>query len=118
MEHLELVIFGLLVGIAAFAVLARVVGFPYPILLVVAGIALGFIPGVPDVELAPELVTWRGRRGRWGRERTQRQCPSAGWGPSGHWFKSIRPTEASRSRWMCEGRRDRHDGAIRTHSRR
>ena len=40
MEHLELVTFGLLVGIAAFAVLARVVGVPYPILLVVAEIAL------------------------------------------------------------------------------
>ena len=30
MEHLELVIFGLLVGVAAFAVLARVVGVPTP----------------------------------------------------------------------------------------
>ena len=53
MEHLELVIFGLLVGIAAFAVLARVVGVPYPILLVVAEIALGFIPGVP-----PPTSSW------------------------------------------------------------
>jgi CPA1 family monovalent cation:H+ antiporter len=29
---------------------------PYPILLVVGGLALGFAPGVPDVELPPELV--------------------------------------------------------------
>jgi len=55
-EHLELIIFGLLVGVAAFAVLARVVGVPYPILLVVGGIALGFLPGIPDVEFPPELV--------------------------------------------------------------
>ena len=29
---------------------------PYPILLVVGGAALGFIPGIPDVQLNPDLV--------------------------------------------------------------
>jgi monovalent cation/hydrogen antiporter len=56
MEHLELVIFGLLVAIAGFAVLARVLDLPYPILLVVGGLALGYVPGIPQVELPPDLV--------------------------------------------------------------
>ena len=56
MEHIELVIFGLLVATAGLAVLARVVGVPYPVTLVAGGAAIGFLPGVPSVELDPELV--------------------------------------------------------------
>ncbi|HEV3377210.1 MAG TPA: Na+/H+ antiporter [Thermoleophilaceae bacterium] len=56
MEHVELVVFGLLLGVAALAVLARVLGVPYPITLVVGGSVIGFIPGVPEVELEPDLV--------------------------------------------------------------
>ncbi len=56
MEHLELIIFGLLVAIAGLAVIARVVDVPYPILLVVGGLALGFVPGIPRIELPPQLV--------------------------------------------------------------
>ena len=56
MEHLELVIFGLLVGIVAFASLASLLRVPYPIALVLGGLVLGFIPGVPSPELDPELV--------------------------------------------------------------
>jgi Na+/H+ antiporter len=55
-EHVELVVFGLLLGVAALAVLARLLGVPYPITLVVGGSGIGFIPGVPSVELEPELV--------------------------------------------------------------
>jgi Na+/H+ antiporter len=55
-HHVELVIFGLLLGVAALAVLARLIGVPYPITLVVGGSVIGFIPGVPSVELEPELV--------------------------------------------------------------
>jgi monovalent cation/hydrogen antiporter len=55
-EHVELVVFGLLLGVAALAVLARLIGVPYPITLVVGGSGIGFIPGVPSVELEPELV--------------------------------------------------------------
>jgi Na+/H+ antiporter len=36
--------------------LADIVSVPYPIVLVVAGLALGFAPGLPDVRLAPEVV--------------------------------------------------------------
>jgi Na+/H+ antiporter len=55
-EHIELVIFGLLVGVAMLAVLARVLGVPYPIPLVLGGSVIGFVPGVPSVELEPDLV--------------------------------------------------------------
>jgi Na+/H+ antiporter len=55
-EHIELVIFGLLVGVATLAVLGRLLGVPYPITLVLGGSVIGFIPGVPTVELDPDLV--------------------------------------------------------------
>jgi monovalent cation/hydrogen antiporter len=52
----ELLILGLLVAIPTLSVLARVVGVPYPIVLVLAALPLGFVPGVPVVELDPDLV--------------------------------------------------------------
>jgi len=55
-EHIELIVFGLLVAIAALAVLARIVHVPYPVTLVVGGAVIGFLPGVPSVELDPDLV--------------------------------------------------------------
>ena len=36
--------------------LADLVSIPYPIALVAGGVAIGFVPGLPDVELAPEAV--------------------------------------------------------------
>lgn len=56
MEHLELVVFGLLVAIAALAVIADLVRVPYPILLVLGGLLFGLVPGMPEVELEPEVV--------------------------------------------------------------
>ena len=56
MEHIELVIFGLLAAVVAFAVLAGLLRVPYPITLVAGGALVGFMPGVPSVELEPELV--------------------------------------------------------------
>jgi CPA1 family monovalent cation:H+ antiporter len=47
---------GLLAALALLVLLARHLNLPYPILLVVGGLALGFLPGVPRVELAPNLV--------------------------------------------------------------
>jgi monovalent cation/hydrogen antiporter len=55
-EHIELIVFGLLFATAALAVLARVVSVPYPVTLVLGGTLIGFLPGVPDVELDPDLV--------------------------------------------------------------
>jgi monovalent cation/hydrogen antiporter len=55
-EHIELVVLFLLVTVAALTALARVLGVPYPILLVIGGSLVGFAPGVPDVQLDPDLV--------------------------------------------------------------
>jgi Na+/H+ antiporter len=55
-EHIELVVFGLLVAIASLAVVAGVLRVPYPITLVLGGTVIGFLPGVPTVELDPDIV--------------------------------------------------------------
>jgi len=52
----ELLIAGLLVSVAGLSALARLLAIPYPIVLVVGGALLGFIPGLPDVTLNPEVV--------------------------------------------------------------
>src|ERR1043166_8047045 len=46
----------LLSVMAALVVLARRLSLPYPILLVMGGFALSFIPGLPRLRLDPELV--------------------------------------------------------------
>ena len=56
MHEIELLLLALIVAVAGLSVLARVVRVPYPILLVLGGLVLGFLPGMPDVELPPELV--------------------------------------------------------------
>jgi len=56
LDHFELVLLGLLVAVAGLALAARLLRVPYPIFLVLGGLALGFIPGVPHVELEPDLV--------------------------------------------------------------
>ena len=52
----ELVLLAMLAAVTALTVLAPVLRVPYPILLVLGGLALGFIPGVPELTLPPELV--------------------------------------------------------------
>jgi len=42
--------------VAAFAALAKKLQTPYPIVLVIAGLAISFIPWFPKVELNPELI--------------------------------------------------------------
>jgi CPA1 family monovalent cation:H+ antiporter len=55
MPSLEIVL-GLLLAVTALALLARRAHVPYPILLVLGGLALGLIPGLPTVQLAPDVV--------------------------------------------------------------
>jgi monovalent cation/hydrogen antiporter len=55
MEGLDLVLM-LLAVVAAVTLVARRIDVPYPILMVVTGLALGLIPAVPRVELEPETV--------------------------------------------------------------
>lgn len=47
---------GLLLTVALLAMLARKVHIPYPILFVIGGLLLSWIPGLPNVTLNPELV--------------------------------------------------------------
>ena len=56
MHDIESLLLALMVAVAGLSVLARLVRVPYPILLVVGGLVLGFLPGMPDVSLPPELV--------------------------------------------------------------
>jgi monovalent cation/hydrogen antiporter len=46
----------LLVVVPALAILAKKVALAYPVLLVIGGLALGFVPGLPAVQLEPEMV--------------------------------------------------------------
>ena len=39
-----------------FALVARRAQLPYPVVLVLGGMALAFIPGMPDVELEPQFA--------------------------------------------------------------
>ncbi len=55
MNEIEVLI--VLVAVAAVLVrLADQVSIPYPIVLVLGGLALGFLPGGPDIELDPEII--------------------------------------------------------------
>jgi CPA1 family monovalent cation:H+ antiporter len=56
MQRVELVFLALMVAALALSVLARLLRAPYPIMLVLGGLVIGFIPGMPRVELPPELV--------------------------------------------------------------
>src|ERR1051326_8537895 len=46
----------LLIAVLALAAIARKLIVPYPILLVIGGLVLGFIPGVPTLRLDPDIV--------------------------------------------------------------
>src|SRR5690349_2259072 len=56
MGQAELLIAGLLVAVAGLSVLARRLSVPYPIVLVIGGALFGFIPGLPEVKLDPQVV--------------------------------------------------------------
>ena len=52
----DLPLLALLLSAAALLVLAYRTSIPYPILLVIGGAGIGFVPGLPAVELPPEAV--------------------------------------------------------------
>ena len=53
----QLVVFlVLLVAVAAMLIIAPTLRVPYPIVLVIGGVAVGFLPGMPELELPPDLV--------------------------------------------------------------
>ena len=47
---------GVLLAVSALFVAAAFTDVPYPILFVLGGLTLGFVPGVPNVTLEPDLV--------------------------------------------------------------
>jgi CPA1 family monovalent cation:H+ antiporter len=55
MNPVELII-GLILAAALLATVARKIGIPYPVLLVLGGLVLGFMPGLPPVQIDPEVV--------------------------------------------------------------
>src|SRR5256885_17059720 len=54
--HQDLLLLALLIAIAALLVLAPILRTPYPILLVLGGLPLGFVPGIPTIALPPDVV--------------------------------------------------------------
>jgi len=54
--HDELALFYLLLALGALLVAAAMRRLPVPVLLVCGGLILGFVPGLPRVELPPDLV--------------------------------------------------------------
>jgi monovalent cation/hydrogen antiporter len=55
-DGFEVVLAGVLLLVAGLNAVASRAGIPYPIVLVVGGLVLAILPGLPDVELEPELV--------------------------------------------------------------
>jgi monovalent cation/hydrogen antiporter len=54
--HDELLLLALLVAILALLLAAPIARIPYPIFLVLGGLALSFVPGIPDLRLPPDVV--------------------------------------------------------------
>jgi Na+/H+ antiporter len=55
-QAVELVFLLLLLFVVAFGALARKLQVPYPIVLVIAGGLLGFVPGIPRIALNPDVI--------------------------------------------------------------
>ena len=55
MQPFEIII-ALLIVLAILVVLAQKLALPYPVLLVLAGLALSFVPGLPEIRLRPDVV--------------------------------------------------------------
>ncbi len=56
MEDFEIVLAALFVAVAGLNAIARWLAVPYPIPLVLGGLVLGLVPGIPEIELDPDLV--------------------------------------------------------------
>ena len=54
-DEIEFLI-GLLAVVGLLALLARLIGVPYPIFLVLGGLGLGLVPSLPVIELPPEVI--------------------------------------------------------------
>src|SRR5215471_16092828 len=55
-QGIEIVFLLLLLFVVVFGALARKLAIPYPIILVIGGLGLSFVPGIPQFSLNPDLV--------------------------------------------------------------
>lgn len=55
-QKIEIVFLLLLLFVAVFGALASRLKTPYPIVLVIAGLLLGFVPGIPQITLNPDVI--------------------------------------------------------------
>src|SRR5215210_9203732 len=55
MSSIESLIF-LLGAAALLAQLARILKVPYPVFLVLGGLLIGFVPGLPTIAISPEVI--------------------------------------------------------------
>ena len=55
-HHLEFILLFVMVLVVGLAALARRFGTPYPIVLVIGGLAVSLIPNVPRVQLNPDII--------------------------------------------------------------
>lgn len=56
MEYTLEIILGLFIAVVALGLVAKKLKIPYPIVLVIGGLLLSFIPKLPKVELDPDLI--------------------------------------------------------------
>lgn len=55
MTNLEVILI-LMAVLAALSSVTNKLKIPYPVLLVIAGLIIGFIPGIPDINVPPDLI--------------------------------------------------------------
>lgn len=55
-HHLEFILLFVMVLVVGLAALARRFGMPYPIVLVIGGLAVSLVPNVPRVQLNPDII--------------------------------------------------------------
>ncbi|HEY2714606.1 MAG TPA: Na+/H+ antiporter [Solirubrobacterales bacterium] len=56
MSDIQIFIAALLISVALLNAVANWLSVPYPIVLVIGGLGLGLVPGIPEIELDPDLV--------------------------------------------------------------
>ncbi|MBV8895785.1 MAG: Na+/H+ antiporter [Acidobacteriaceae bacterium] len=56
LSHVQLLVLGLLVVVAALAAAAKRLQVPYPIVMVIGGLAFSLVPGLPRISLDPNIV--------------------------------------------------------------
>ena len=99
MSDLEIVIAALFVSAAGLNALANWLKVPYPIPLVIGGLVLGLVPGIPDIELDPDWCCWSSCRRCSTRRRSSRDLRALRHGRAGDLAEAIGLVLVRRGRW-------------------